>query len=134
MWKARRKFRLLYYMLVTQLRDLVPEVRNALSIFVFAMRRLEGQAVSFEEAERLGILPGSRTILKADLDRIHTDLILGLLLLEGCFPVGHLNPAMGHFKHYAEYTKLLGPLIKLWMMAFERCYYFSYHSPSLTHT
>ena len=77
MWKARRKFRLLYSMLVTQLRDHVPEVHNALSIFVFAMRRLEGQVHSYDEAVRLGILPGSRTVLKADLDRIHTDLILG---------------------------------------------------------
>ena len=43
MWKARRKYRLLYFMLVTQLRDKVPAVRHALSLFVWAMRRLEGQ-------------------------------------------------------------------------------------------
>ena len=53
-------------------------------------------------------------------NRIHRDLILAMILFEGCFPVGHLNPGFGHFKHYAEYTKLLGPLMKLWMMAFER--------------
>lgn len=120
MWKARRKYRLLYQVLVTQLRGLVPSIHNALEMFVWAIRRLEGQVHSYDMADALGILPGSRAVRKADLDRIHRDLILAMLLFEGCFPVGHLNPGFGHFKHYAEYTKLLGPLLKLWMMAFER--------------
>lgn len=120
MWKARRKYRLLYQVLVTQLRGLVPGVHNALEMFVWAIRRLEGQVHSYEMANHLGILPGSRAVRKAHLDRIHRDLILAMILLEGCFPVGHVNPGFGHFKHYAEYTKLLGPLIKLWMMVFER--------------
>ena len=42
MWKMRRKLRLLYYILPTQLRDQVPAVRHALYTFVWAMRRLEG--------------------------------------------------------------------------------------------
>ena len=120
MWKARRKYRLLYQILVTQLRGVVPAVHNALEMFVWAMRRLEGQIHSYDMAMHLGILPGSRAVRKAHLDRIHRDLILAMILFEGCFPVGHLNPGFGHFKHYAEYTKLLGPLMKLWMMAFER--------------
>ena len=120
MWKARRKYRLLYHVLVTQLRDLVPAVHNALEMFVWAMRRLEGQVHSFEAANYLGILPGSRAVIKAQLDCIHRDLILAMILIEGCFPVGHLNPGFGHFKHDAEYTKILGPYLKLWMMTFER--------------
>ena len=42
MWKMRRKLRLLYYILPTQIRDQVPPVRHALYTFVWAMRRLEG--------------------------------------------------------------------------------------------
>lgn len=71
-------------------------------------------------AEFLSILPGSRAVPVEKLKEIHRDLILGLILLEGSFPVGQLNPALGHFKHYAELTKLMGPLIKYWMMVFER--------------
>ena len=42
MWKMRRKLRLLYYILPTQIRDQIPPVRHALYTFVWAMRRLEG--------------------------------------------------------------------------------------------
>ena len=70
MWKARRKYRLLYQILVTQLRGLMPAVHNALEKFVWAIRRLEGQVHSFDMAKHLGILPGSRAVRKADLDRI----------------------------------------------------------------
>ena len=47
MWKARRKFRLLYFILATQLRDKVPAVSHALRLFVWAMRRLQGQVSCF---------------------------------------------------------------------------------------
>lgn len=47
MWKCRRKFRLLYFILPIQLRDKVPAVSNALSQFVWAMRRLQGQVSIF---------------------------------------------------------------------------------------
>lgn len=40
LWKARRKFALLYFILPCQLRDQVPAVRHALNVFVWAMRRL----------------------------------------------------------------------------------------------
>ena len=42
MWKARRKYRVLLFLLPTQLRDQVPIVRDALLLFVWAMRRLMG--------------------------------------------------------------------------------------------
>ena len=42
MWKARRKYRLLFFVLVTQLRDQVPKFRNALLLFVWSIRRLMG--------------------------------------------------------------------------------------------
>ena len=40
MWKARRKFTLLYFILPCQLRDQVPAVSHALNVFVWGMRRL----------------------------------------------------------------------------------------------
>lgn len=120
-WKARRKIRLLYYILPTQLRDQLPAVRHALYVFVWAMRRLEGQVHSFEEANRLGVLPGSFVVNKVDVRKCHTDLIRGLVLLEGCLPLSQLNPAMHHFVHYAQYTLTHGSLRAFWMMAFERC-------------
>lgn len=42
MWKARRKYRLLFFILPTQLRDCIPRFTNALLLFAFAMRRLMG--------------------------------------------------------------------------------------------
>ena len=74
----------------------------------------------YEEALRLGILPGSFGVDKRDIQQVHTELIRGLVLLEGCLPLSHLNPGMHHFVHYAEYTASHGPLRLHWMMPFER--------------
>lgn len=120
MWKARRKFRLMFFMLVTQLRDQVAAVRHALNLFVWAVRRLIGQDHSFEEAKKRNILPGSRTLNPSEFDDIQRDLVLALVLLEGCLPLTQLNPALHHFEHYVEYVRTHGLLILLWMMGFER--------------
>ena len=40
MWKARRKYRLLFFILPTQLRDQVPAFRDALLLFTWCIRRL----------------------------------------------------------------------------------------------
>ena len=119
-WKMIRKVRLLYYILPTQLRGVVPAVRHALRTFVWAMRRLEGQVYSYDEAVRINLVPGSRAVDKAEIAKMHRDLVLGLVLFEGCLPAMHLNPGMHHFVHYAEYVRTHGPLRIFWMMAFER--------------
>ena len=120
MWKSRRKYRLLNFMLVTQLRGMVPEVHRGLVLFVWALRQLDGQLHSYEMASFLGILPGSRCIRKIMLKGVNRDLILGLVLLEGAFPKSHLKPGMKHFVHYPRYTGTHSLLRILWMMAFER--------------
>ena len=84
------------------------------------MRRLDGQVHSYDSANDVGIVPGSRTVSKAEMQNIHRDLIRGLCLLEGCIPTTHLNPAMHHFVHYTQYTVSHGPLRNFWMMMFER--------------
>ena len=120
MWKSRRKFRLLYFMLLTQLRDKVPAVHQALLHFVWAMRQLDGQVHSYETANRLRILPGSRCVRKDALYSINRTLLLGLVLLVGAFPISHLNPGMKHFVHYPAFTGTHSLLRILWMMGFER--------------
>ena len=99
---------LLQYILLTQIRDVKPEIRKAFEKFVWALRRLDGQVHSFNNAEMHGILPGSRTIDKRDMSDIHKDLVCGLTMLEGCLPVSHLNPGLHHFVHYAAYTSTHG--------------------------
>ena len=120
MWKSRRKYRLLLFILPVLLRDQVPRVRTAVLLLASALRRLDGQVHSYEMAKSLGILPGSRSIKHAEVDSIGQDLLRSLVLLEGSFPVTYLIPSMHHFVHYAEYTKTHGILRHYWMMAFER--------------
>jgi len=121
MWKCSRKFRLLYYILPTQLRGKVPIVHNALLMFIWGMRQLDGQVHCYEMAKRLNILPGSRSVPRAKLHDMERALICGLSLLNGCFPVSHLNPGLKHFVHYAASTRTHGILRILWMAGFERC-------------
>ena len=110
----------MFFMLVTQLRDQVKAVRHALNLFVWAVRRLIGQVHSYDEARRRNVLPGSRTLNKSEFAEIKRDLILALVLMEGCLPVAQLNPALHHFVHYLEYSMTHGLLILYWMMGFER--------------
>ena len=120
LWKTLRKIVLFLYVLATQLRDQVPRLRTALFLLVRALRKLDGQVHCYDDAVQKGILPGSRTVEPDELDDIHADIILGLCLLEGCLPVDHLNPGLGHVKHLAQYTSTHGLLRILWMMFFER--------------
>ena len=121
MWKSRRKFRLLYFILITQLRGKVKKLHAALLLFIWVMRRLDGQVHSFEQATSLGILPGSRSVAKDGLDELKISMILALVLIEGAVPPSSLKPGVKHFVHYPRFTKTHGLLRILWMMAFERC-------------
>ena len=120
MWKSRRKYRLLLYFLPVLLRDQVPRLRKAIILLASVLRRLDGQVYSFERVKALDILAGSRALHKDEIDSIHRDIVVALVLIEGCFPIGHLIPSTHHFVHYAEYAKTHGILRSYWMMAFER--------------
>lgn len=102
------------------LRDQVPQLREAIVLIATALRKLDGQVHSYEAAKKLGLMPGLRSLKKADIDVIGADLLKGFVLLEGCVPVGYLIPIMHHFVHYGEYAKTHGILRFYWMMAFER--------------
>lgn len=121
LWKTCRKIVLLLFLLCSQLRDMIPAMREALNSFVWALRRLDGQAVSYDEAKRLGILPGSRALKKSSIKGIHRDLVRGLCLLNGCGPESHLKPNLHHFVHYGRYGSTHGLFLRdLSMVVFER--------------
>jgi hypothetical protein len=121
MWKARRKLRLMLFILPTQLRDQVPMFRDALFLFYYQLRRLLGQVSSFDYAVNvLGILPGSVYVVKSLLPAIDEQLQRGLSLIEGCTPIDDIRPVEHHFCHYPKLTGTHGPLVALWMYGFER--------------
>ena len=97
-------------LLPTLLRDFVPAVHQALLDIALALRTLEGQVVSAAKARRFGIIPGSRVVEKRTIADMHKILVRGLVLLEGSFPVSHLNPALHHLVHYAVQTASFGSL------------------------
>ena len=119
-WKCKNKYFILLVLLPTLLQDFVPAVHKALLVLVDALRRLTGQVVCMAEAISLGVLPGSKVIDRRTISSIRKQLIRGLVLLEGSFPVGHLNPALHHVVHYPGQTGYLGLLELLAMWAFER--------------
>ena len=119
-WKAKHKRFVLMVILPTCLRGYVPEVHAAILTIVNALRRLEGQVVCVQEATRLGVEIGSRVIDKGCIPSLSEELIRGLVMLEGSFPVDHLNPAMHHMVHYGLQTERFGLLDWFAMFAFER--------------
>ena len=84
------------------LHGFVPALLNALLMVVHALRRLAGQVVSQDEAERIGAAPGARVLRKRDIAALKMELLFGLVLLEGCLPIAKLNPALHHLAHYAS--------------------------------
>ena len=120
LWKTTRKIVLFLYVLSSQLRDKLPRLRTAIHMLTRALRKLDGQVHSYEDAVNQDILPGSRTVDPSEMAAIHRDIIIGLCLLEGSLPVKHLHPALHHIAHFAQYTLTHGCLRILWMMFFER--------------
>ena len=64
--------------------------------------------------------PGSRVIDKRKIPAMGLGVIKGLVLLEGSFPVDHLNPALKHLVHYGSQTDNKGLLDWFSMFVFER--------------
>ena len=122
MWKAAHKEYVLMVILPTCLHGFVPKVHTALLTIVEALRRLHGEVLSINEALRRGVEPGS-SVLPACEQRVRMwgeQLLRGMILLEGTFPVAHINPASHHFVHYGGQTAKLGSLGWLSMKTFER--------------
>ena len=120
MYKSIHKFITLMVILPTCLRGYVPKVHTAILVIVNALRRLDGQVLCVEEATKRGVELGSRVIDPTSIPSLRDELIRGLVLLEGSFPVGHLNPALHHLVHYGLQTARFGLLRWFAMYAFER--------------
>ena len=119
-WKSAHKSYIFLVLLPTCLWGFVPAVHTALLVLVYALRRLDGQVVSVAEASRLGIEPGSHSLDKLDIKAAGDDLVRGLVLLEGCLPGSHLNPALHHLVHYSDMVANVGVLRWFSMFSFER--------------
>jgi hypothetical protein len=109
-WKTEHKLRVFNVFLPTILRDFVPAVHRAILRLTFALRRLDGLVVSIDEATQLGLLPGSHVIPKGILDSVNRDLVLGIVMLEGCVPISVLNTTLHHVLHFGESTMKNGCL------------------------
>ena len=109
-WKRKHKLTIFLVFLPTLLRDLVPEVHRAILKMVFALRRLDGLVISINEAKRIGVLPGSHVLPKGIIDSVTEDLILGIIMLEGCLPLTLLNTTLHHLLHFGEQTSANGCL------------------------
>ena len=107
-------------MLPTVLRGFVPAVHRAILTLISALRKLDGQVYSYDEAKALGVRPGSHGVVIAHLPRLHQQVVTGLSLLEGCLPVTQLKPSLHHFVHHAAHTLKFGALRWFWMFGFER--------------
>ena len=120
MWKAARKFRILFSIMPTTLRDQVPKFEKALLLFAWSMKRLLGQTYSYDFAKTLRILPGSRAVSKGSIPVYGRDLRRALVLFEGCTPIDHLKPVFHRSVHYPQATEDFSLLDIIWMMGFER--------------
>ena len=120
MWKCSHKFYILMAILPTCLSGFVPRVHRAIICIVTALARLFGSVISAAEADQRGLERGARVLEKVSLFGLREELTRGLVLLEGCFPLAHLNPAMHHFVHYVMQTADNGILGWVSMFSFER--------------
>jgi len=121
LWKAKHKILCLFTILPTCLRGFVAAAHLAIIFIVDAIRQLDGQCIAIHEAEILGVSPrDSQVVDKSKINALGTQLLEGLVMLEGSFPVSHLNPALHHLVHYAAETARVGSLGWISMNAFER--------------
>ena len=118
--KCKHKSYIFLVLLPTLLHGFVPSVHRAILTLVYGLRLLDGQVVSVAEAGELGVTVGSHVLKKTVITHAGRLLILGLVMLEGSFPVAQLNPALHHLVHYPDMVLRLGCLRWYSMYSFER--------------
>ena len=82
----------------------------------FTLRRLDGLVISINEARRIGVIPGSHVLPKGIVRNVTKDLILDIVMLEGCLPVTILNTTLHHLLHFGEQTALNGCLRSVYLI------------------
>ena len=118
--KCKDKSYIFLVLLPTLLRGFVPSVHRAILTLVYGLRLLDGQVVSAAEAEEIGVMAGSHVLKKTAIPHAGELVVLGLVLLEGSFPIAHLNPALHHLVHYPHMVTRVGCLRWFSMFSFER--------------
>ena len=120
MYKSKHKSYILFVLLPTCLHGFVAAVHNAILMIVHALRQIDGYILSIFESMARGVRPGSHVADKTKVVQWGHTLVRGLVLLEGSFPVSHLNPALHHLVHYGWQTARGGLLRWVAMWSFER--------------
>ena len=100
------------------LRGFVTAFRTDLRFLVLGLRMLEGQTVSMNDANALGVGIGSRILNDEHISRAKKLIREGLAMIEGCVAVCLLVPAIHCLLHYADGAAIWGLLRLLWMMSF----------------
>ena len=118
--KCKHKDYIFLVLLPTLLHGFVPAVHRAILTLVFGLRLLDGQVVSAAEAVDIGVTLGSHVLKKTVVAHAKRLIILGLVMLEGSFPISHLNPCLHHLVHYADMVARIGCLRWYSMYSFER--------------
>ena len=120
-WKAKHKINCLLTVLPTCLRGFVIAAHLAIVYIVDAIRWLDGQCMAIAEAKQLGVCVRDMQVVDESAVKAKgVQLLEGLIMLEGSFPVSHLNPALHHLVHYAVETARVGSIGWISMNAFER--------------
>ena len=119
-WKASEQIQALLVILVVVLRGFVATFRTGLRYLVLGLRILEGQTVSVNRANFIGVDVGSSILSNDDIKRAKKLISEGLAMIEGCVAICLLVPAIHCLLHYADGAALWGLLRLLWMMSFER--------------
>ena len=118
--KCIHKAYIFIVLLPSLLTGFVSSVHRALLTLVYGLRLLDGQFVSYKEATILGVEAGSHVLKKSSLRYAGELVTLGLVMLEGSFPIAHLNPALHHVVHYPHMVSRVGCLRWFSMFSFER--------------
>lgn len=118
--KCKDKMYIFLVLLPTLLHGFVPAVHRAICTLVYGLRLLDGHVYSANEASDLGVTFGAHVLKKTTVEHARPLVLLGLVLLEGSFPVSHLNPALHHLVHYPDMVARIGVLRWYSMYSFER--------------
>ena len=117
-WRTANKLVAFLVLLVPALRGFVPKFRAGLRSLVWGLRLLEGQTLSVNELDALGLERGVKALSKDDKKRASILIIEGLSMIEGSCPVSVLVPAIHCLCHYADGAEMHGLLPLLWMISF----------------
>jgi len=107
--------------LPTCLRGFAKASHLALLHIADALTQLNGACMSVWQCRQLGICVNDKRVVdESRITALGQQLLKGLIMLEGSFPVAHLNPILHSLVHFAAETARVGSLAWVSMNSFER--------------